>query len=91
MHVEHHPLIKDFPEKREQLQKLRQEDPAFARKAEEYEALDKRICRVEDGVDLLDDSALSTLKAERVALKDELSRQLKKAAEPEGCCGKCTC
>ncbi|HCH75938.1 MAG TPA: GTP-binding protein, partial [Pseudomonas sp.] len=31
MHVEHHPLIKDFPEKREQLQKLRQEDPAFAR------------------------------------------------------------
>ena len=91
MHVEHHSLIADFPELREQLHTLRPQDHHFARLADEYEALDKRICRVEDGVDLLDDSALSTLKAERVALKDELSRQLKKAAEPEGCCGKCTC
>ena len=84
MHVEHHSLIADFPELREQLHTLRQQDHHFARLADEYEALDKRICRIEDG-------ALSTLKAERVALKDELSRQLNKAAEPEGCCGKCTC
>lgn len=91
MHVEHHSLIADFPELREQLHILRQQDHHFARLADEYEALDKRICRIEDGVDLLEDSALSTLKAERVALKDELSRQLNKAAEPEGCCGKCTC
>jgi uncharacterized protein YdcH (DUF465 family) len=73
MHVEHHPLIKDFPEKREQLQKLRQEDPAFARKADEYEALDKRICRVEDGVETLDDIALNALKQERVAMKDDIA------------------
>ena len=84
MHVEHHSLIADFPELREQLHTLRQQDHHFARLADEYEALDKRV-------DLLEDSALSTLKAERVALKDELSRQLNKAAEPEGCCGKCTC
>ena len=91
MHVEHQSLTADFPELREQLHNLRQQDQHFARLADEYEALDKRICRIEDGVDLLEDSALSTLKAERVALKDELSRQLNKAAEPEGCCGKCTC
>ncbi len=91
MHVEHHSLIADFPELREQLHNLRQQDPQFARLADEYEVLDKRICRVEDGIDVLDDGALSTLKAERVAMKDELSRQMKKAAEPEGCCGKCTC
>ena len=82
MHVEHHSLIADFPELREQLHTLRQQDHHFARLADEYEALDKRICRVEDGVDLLDDSALSTLKAERVALKDELSRQLNKKQLP---------
>lgn len=90
MHVEHHSLIADFPEMREQLHTLRQEDQHFARLADEYEALDKRVCRVEDGVDTLDENALATLKIERVARKDELSRQLKKAAEPEGCCGKCT-
>ena len=91
MHVEHHSLIADFPELREQLHTLRQQDSHFARLADEYEVLDKRICRVEDGIDVLDDGALSTLKAERVAMKDELSRQMKKAAEPEGCCGKCSC
>jgi len=87
MHVEHHPLIKDFPEKREQLQKLRQEDPTFARKAEEYEALDKRICRVEDGVEHLDDAALNALKQERVAMKDDIARDLKRASG--SCCGGC--
>ncbi|WP_312395223.1 YdcH family protein [Stutzerimonas kunmingensis] len=87
MHVEHHPLIKDFPEKREQLQKLRQEDPAFARKADEYEALDKRICRVEDGVETLDDSALNALKQERVVMKDDIARDIKRASG--SCCGGC--
>ncbi|HAW63466.1 YdcH family protein [Stutzerimonas frequens] len=87
MHVEHHPLIKDFPEKREQLQKLRQEDPAFARKADEYEALDKRICRVEDGVETLDDIALNALKQERVAMKDDIARDIKRASG--SCCGGC--
>ncbi len=87
MHFEHHPLVKDFPEKREQLQKLRQEDPVFARKADEYEALDKRICRVEDGVETLDDAALNALKQERVNLKDDIARDLKRAGG--SCCGGC--
>ena len=40
MHVEHHSLIADFPELREQLHTLRQQDHHFARLADEYEALD---------------------------------------------------
>jgi uncharacterized protein YdcH (DUF465 family) len=91
MHVEHHSLIADFPELREQLHSLRQQDNHFARLADEYEALDKRVCRIEDGVETLDENALAVLKVERVALKDELAQQLRKAAEPAGCCGKCTC
>ncbi|MGK9065770.1 YdcH family protein [Stutzerimonas chloritidismutans] len=87
MHVEHHPLIKDFPEKREQLQMLRQQDPAFARKAEAYEALDKQICRVEDGVERLDEDALTALKLERVTLKDAIAKDLKRASG--SCCGGC--
>ncbi|MBD9415663.1 DUF465 domain-containing protein [Pseudomonas sp. PDM16] len=85
MHVEHHPLAKDFPELRSELQRLRQENQHFARQAEEYEVLDKRICRVEDGAELLDDASLGRLKLARVALKDDLARQLRIAAGQ--CCG----
>ena len=85
MHVEHHALVKDFPELREELHELRQQDNAFARLAENYEALDKRICRIEDGIELLAEDALGQLKQERVALKDEVARRLKKAAGQ--CCG----
>ena len=87
MHVDHHPLIQDFPELRAELQRLRQEDSHFARQAEAYEALDKRICRIEDGVEMLDDAALGALKQERVALKDDIARQLKRASG--SCCGGC--
>ena len=34
MHVEHHPLIKDFPELHSQLHSLRQDDQEFARLAD---------------------------------------------------------
>lgn len=87
MHVEHHPLNKDFPELRAALHELRVSDADFARLADEYEALDKRICRVEDGVETLADDALASLKLARVDLKDEVARRLKGAAEP--CCGCC--
>ncbi|WP_277372930.1 DUF465 domain-containing protein [Pseudomonas sp. AA-38] len=85
MHIEHHPLVHDFPELRETLHRLRQEDSQFARQADEYEALDKRICRVEDGIEPLDDLSLQALKLNRVALKDDLARQLKRANGQ--CCG----
>lgn len=79
MHVDHHPLIQDFPELRAELQRLRQEDSHFARQAEAYEALDKRIYEVEDGRLAMDDLALQALKNERVALKDQIAERLRKA------------
>lgn len=87
MHVEHHPLNKDFPELHAALHELRVNDAHFARLADEYEALDKRICRVEDGVEVLADDALSSLKLARVDLKDEVARRLNSVAKP--CCGCC--
>ena len=87
MHVDHHPLVHDFPELRNELQRLRQNDEQFSRQAEEYEALDKRICRIEDGVETLDDAALTALKLERVTLKDDIARDLRRASG--SCCGGC--
>ncbi|WP_372875042.1 YdcH family protein [Pseudomonas sp.] len=87
MHIDHHPLVHDFPEQPAELHDLRQADPGFARLADEYEALDKRICRVEDGVELLADDALTLLKRERVDLKDQVAKRL--AAPAAQCCGCC--
>ena len=87
MHVEHHPLMNDFPELRDTLHTLRQSDHHFARIAGEYEELDKRICRVEDGVEVLDDACLTSLKQQRVSLKDDVARMLRKAKGE--CCGSC--
>ncbi|WP_312373378.1 YdcH family protein [Stutzerimonas nitrititolerans] len=84
MHVEHHSLSKDFPEKQAQLLKLSQEDPSFARKAESYEALSQRIRSLEDGAD---SATLESLKQEHSALKDDIARDLKRASG--SCCGGC--
>ena len=87
MHVEHHPLIKDFPELRESLHQLRQSDADFARLATEYEVLDKRICRIEEGTELLAEDALNALKRQRVEFKDQVAKRL--APPAPQCCGHC--
>jgi uncharacterized protein len=86
MHIEHHPLVHEFPGLRAELHALRQSDPAFARLADEYEVLDKRICGLEDGVEVLADDALNALKHQRGVLKDQVASRLKPAASCCGCC-----
>lgn len=92
MHVEHHALIHDFPGMQETLHRLRLEDRHFANLAEQYESLDKRICRAEDGVEPMGDVELERLKRSRVILKDEVASYLRQAAGQKtqnsgGCCG----
>lgn len=77
MHIEHHPLGNEFPELRERIHQLKQNDHHFARLFGEYEELDKRIVRIEDGVEKVSEDALAQLKAQRVALKDTLYGLLK--------------
>ena len=77
MPLEHHPLRRDFPEFETQLRSLLQGDAHFARLAQEYEALDKRIYEIEDGREALDEMALLGLKMQRVTLKDEVAEMLR--------------
>ena len=88
MHIDHHPLIKDFPELRDTLHTMREQDNHFARLCNEYEALDKQICRIEDNVEQVSDSELMQFKQERVARKDELYRRMKEK-DAHNCCGAC--
>jgi uncharacterized protein YdcH (DUF465 family) len=79
MPLEHHPLSREFPELQAQLRSLLVNDGHFARLAEEYEELDKRIYEVESGRVAMDEILLLGLKMQRVSLKDELGDYLGKA------------
>jgi uncharacterized protein YdcH (DUF465 family) len=79
MPLEHHPLAREFPEYRQQLQALHATDAHFAQLAQHYENLDKRIYEVEDGRQAMDDLTLHALKNERVQLKDQIAARLRKA------------
>jgi uncharacterized protein len=76
MTVEHHPLIREFPEHRDALHRLKITDAHFARLASEYEDVDKEIVRIEDSVESASDATLETLKKRRLLLKDRLYAQL---------------
>lgn len=75
-HVDNHSLISDFPEYRQQIHDLKMSDAHFVKLHDEYEALDREIIRVEEGLEHRSDQALETLKMQRVHLKDQLFKML---------------
>lgn len=75
--MDHHPLIKDFPELRERIHALKTSDTHFARLEREYEDLDKAIVRLESGIEHGSSAELEQKKLQRVTLKDELYALLK--------------
>jgi hypothetical protein len=77
MHIEHHPLITEFPDHREAIHALKQANSHFARLAGEYEQVDKTITRAENGEEHLGDLALDDLKKQRLWLKDQLYGMLR--------------
>lgn len=77
MNQEHHPLIKDFPDLKDKIHALKASNSHFARLEAEYEALDKDITRLENGVEHASDAEMEHKKQLRVVLKDELYAMLK--------------
>jgi len=75
-HVDNHSLISDFPEYRQQIHDLKMSDAHFVKLHGEYEALDREIIRVEEGLEHRSDQALETLKMQRVHRKDQLFKML---------------
>ena len=80
MHIKHHPLIKEFPEHRERIHSLKQQNTHFAKLADQYEEVDKHICRAEDSPEAFDDAHMHQLKTDRLRLKDELFQLLESEA-----------
>ena len=70
--LEHHPLLKEFPEHKERMHDLKLSDKHFENLVDKYEVLDKHIFRIESEEEILDDVSLENLKKERLLLKDEI-------------------
>lgn len=77
MPVTHHPLSEEFAEYKDTLHQLKLENSHFRRLANEYEGLDKSIFRAEQGIEIVNDDYLETIKKERLYLKDLIYSMLK--------------
>ena len=72
-----------FPEFRELVQPLREDNPRFAKLFEEHEELDQHITHLElDPVRLMNED-IETLKRKKLKLKDEMYQILRTAHEQQ--------
>jgi uncharacterized protein YdcH (DUF465 family) len=75
----HHPFVREFPEYRETIRRLRLGDNQFRQMFEEYHQLDDEICRIEEEVEYATDQQLDELKFKRAKLKDALYTVIRKS------------
>lgn len=73
--LEHHPLIKEFPELKEQIHSLKS-DHHISKQMKEYEGIDKEIFNLES-TGKFEDTQLEELKKQRLELKDTIYQALK--------------
>ena len=77
MPIAHHPLIEEFAEHKDTIHSLNMKNAHFRRLAHEYEGLDKSIFRAEQGIEVVNDAYLDSIKKERLHLKDLIYSMLR--------------
>ncbi len=77
MPITHHPLIEEFAEHKDAIHKLKISNAHFRRLAHEYEGIDKSIFRAEQGIEIVNDEYLESIKKERLHLKDLIYSMLR--------------
>lgn len=80
MPIQDHNLHAEFPEYKELIHELKESDNHFRRLFDEYDAIDKEVHRIEQGVETPSDDYTEECKKKRLALKDELFGILKSKA-----------
>ena len=76
MYGEPHDLHHEFPEHVDRINQLKAENPQFAKLLGEYDAVDKEVHLIEEGVETPSDEYTEGLKKKRVYLKDQLYEML---------------
>lgn len=77
MPITHHPLIEEFPNHKDVIHKLKMSNAHFRRLSHEYEGIDKSIFRAEQGIEIVNDDYLESIKKERLHLKDLIYSMLR--------------
>ena len=73
MPIEHHPLIEEFPEDHDAIHELKTKNAHFRKLMDEYEAIDKEVYRMEEGIENPEDAVLNEEKKKRLDLKDQIA------------------
>ncbi len=68
----HHPILREFPEHRDTIKRLKAGSDQFRRFFEEYHTLDEAIYRIEEDIDFATDQETEELKKRRAWLKDQM-------------------
>ena len=76
----HHPLLKEFPDRRDVIQWLKVSDEDFRKMFDEYHQVDDAVCRIEEEVDFATDQQIEELKMRRTLLQDRLYHLIRKTA-----------
>ena len=66
----HHPILREFPEHREVIRRLKGSNEQFRKAFDEYHRLDDEIYRIEEDIDFATDQEIEELKMTRARLKD---------------------
>jgi uncharacterized protein YdcH (DUF465 family) len=66
----HHPILREFPEHRETIKRLKSSNDHFRHLYDEYHRLDDEIYRIEEEVDFATDQEIEESKMRRAKLKD---------------------
>ena len=66
----HHPILREFPEHRETIRRLKGLNDHFRSVFDEYHRLDDEIYRIEEEIDFATDQEIEELKMRRAKLKD---------------------
>jgi uncharacterized protein YdcH (DUF465 family) len=78
-----HDLAEDFPGQAALISELKSRDAHFARLADQYHEVNRAVHRAEAGVEPMSDEHETSLRKDRMRLKDEIARLLR-AAEAAG-------
>jgi uncharacterized protein YdcH (DUF465 family) len=79
----HHPILREFPEHREIIRRLKGSDDHFRKMFNEYHHLDDAVYRIEEEIDFATDQEIDELKLRRAKLKDYIYHLVRHA--PPSC------
>lgn len=74
-----HELADEFPEYKDKIHALKQENEHFARLTDKYHAMNRDVHRMETRVEPVDEAIEHTARKQRLALKDEIIAMLQKS------------